>query len=758
MRYRDIRAGSAALRRNGLVPVVHRILCSAVLAAALAHPSGLHSQSADSAIGFKKLCAEAAADRQAGHTTEAIEDYRHALALNPNWEEGWWYLGTLNYDSEQFEDARTALRKVVQLDGKLGAAWAFLGLCDFELRDYKSSFTHLQRAQGLGFAGSPEVSKVALYHLALLLNVNGEFEKSIELLVTQFGSTVFPDQIKSALGLALLRVPLLPNQVDPAKDALIHAAGETAALLANHRTEEALQSFEHMVAENSGIPYLHYAYGMALASASRYNEAESQFRQEANITTASPLAWLGLTSVFLKQGRGKEAAGAARHAVQVAPKCAGCYDALARALQMAGRNSEAATARLKAKAMAGVPVSADALQRKRYAIAATKDASSVPAASAIPERRKETFEELARRAESAQAAGNLAEAGQFYQAASDLRPDWAQGWRMIGTFAYMDGRFPEAITALKRSVTLDARPPEAWTVLGLSEFETKDFTNALIHLKRGSEGGFGGNSAAVQFARYHLALLLNLNGEFDQALNLLIPVVGAGPPSEDVQFVMGISLLRLARLPQQIQPAESSLVRLAGRAAALLSESRYDQAFPIFEQLIREHPETPFLHFAYGSALASSSNYDRARDQLLEETRMNPSSALSYVRLASISLVLHQPEEALQFSRKAVEIAPGSAEPHYVLGRSLLELGDAAAAVAALETSRRLAPGSPEVHFNLARAYTKVHRPEDADVERAEFERLQAQNLRNSSDVMNGQSPRVRNTMPDQPLPKRPAQ
>ncbi|MBV9181188.1 MAG: tetratricopeptide repeat protein, partial [Acidobacteria bacterium] len=193
--------------------------------------------------------------------------------------------------------------------------------------------------------------------------------------------------------------------------------------------------------------------------------------------------------------------------------------------------------------------------------------------------------------------------------------------------------------------------------------------------------------------------------------------------------------------PDQIPPADRLLVSSAGRAAALLSESRYDQAFPIFDQLIQKYPNTPFLHFAYGAALASSSNYDRARTQLLEEARLNATTSLPYVRLASISLKLHDPDQALQFSQKALEITPESAESHYMMGRSLLEIGNPAGAVEALEIARRLAPTSPEVRFNLARAYTKTHRLEEAQHERSEFERLQAENPQTPTEHMGGQPP-----------------
>lgn len=729
VREHESRAVSSFASQGCRSHLVHRFLSLALLLAIFCHPATLVGQARENSGTFDEWIAKAANAREAGRTAEAIADYQHAVELQPGWEEGWWYLGTLNYDIDHFDDGKKALQKVVELDSAMGEAWAFLGLCEFELQDYKASFAHLQRAQGLGFGEDADVAKVALYHLALLLNLNGEFERSADLLTTKFGSGVVPDPIKAVLGLALLRIPLLPTQVDPAHDAMMQAAGETAALLANRKADAAFASFEQMLAKYPRTPYVHYAYGMALASVSRYKEAESQFDQETKVTAESALAWIGLAAALVEQRRGPEAEAAAQHAIQLDPQSAAAQEVFARALQLTGKSEQAARATAKGTVLRDTPVAVDTLQAKRYSLADKRETSSVAAPSKTSERTgpNADFDELAHRAESAKSAGNIAEATRLYEAALKVRPEWGEGWLMLGTFAYMEGRFSDAVTALRKSVKLDAKRAEAWTVLGLTEFKIEDYPNSLIHLKRASDLGFGGNRAAVQFAKYHLALLLNLNGEFDRALELLISEAGTGALAEKIQFGMGISLLRIAKLPDQILGADRSLVLKAGGAATLLSESRYDLAFPIFDELIRGYPDTPFLHFAYGSALASTSNYDQARVQLLEETKLNPLSALAYVRLASISLILHDPQQALQFANKAVAIAPESAETHYVVGRSLLEIGDAQGAVNALEISRRLAPGSPAVHFNLARAYTKIHRSTDADRERAEFERLQAE-------------------------------
>jgi tetratricopeptide (TPR) repeat protein len=337
------------------------------------------------------------------------------------------------------------------------------------------------------------------------------------------------------------------------------------------------------------------------------------------------------------------------------------------------------------------------------------------------------FAAIARQANAAREANRIAEAADLYQQSVQLRADWQEGWRQLGTLLYMEQKYAESADALRHSAALEARQADTWTLLGLCEFETKDYKNALLHLKKGQALGFGGNAAAVRYARYHLALLLNLNSEFDLATDLLIPEAHPGPLFDEIQFAMGLALLRIRALPAEVDPGKRDLIIAAGHAAVLLSESHYDAAFPVFEKLLQQYPNTPFLRYAYGDALAATSEYDRAQAQLREELRCNPDSPLVYIRLAAIALRLNDSTAALDSAKKAVSLARDSADAHYILGRCFLESGDVASAIAELETARSLAPGSPAVHFNLARAYAKVKRPEEAQKERAEFERLNAE-------------------------------
>ena len=634
---------------------------------------------------FEELSAQAAAARDTGRTEEAIRDYQDALKLRPNWGEGWWYLGTANYDASHYADAVPAFEHLLKINPNLGPGWGFLGLCEFEVQHYDDAFHHLERAHHLGFAEDPEITVVANYHLALLLNLRGEFENAETLLAGQFAQGDFPEQAKTALGLALLHVPLLPSQVDPSKDALIHAAGEAAALLAKQNFEQGIVALEQMLKDYPGTPYLHYAYGNVLASQGKFRAALEQMHEEAQRQLASALPHVRISAIELKLHHPQESLRAAQKAAQLAPNSVAAHEALAQSLQASGRLQESADEKKTAEKLAFDPPQIDSATAQFYARALTPGVANESAAEnrgqANNTEPAANIKELAQEATEASQRGDIPAAIDDYERGVALNPHWGDGWRALGTLRYMSQQYPEAIAALTNSLAMNANHSEAWALLGLSEFAEKDYDNALLHLQRGYEMGFAGDANAVKLAKYHLALLLNLKGQFERAQDLLIPEIGTNPAGSEADSIankmktaLGLSLLHLALLPGQGPAAQQSLVQSAGEAAGFLALSKYDDAFAVFQQMLRVHPNTSYLHYAYGNALAALSRYDDAVVQLRGEIRISPQSPLPHLRLASIALQLHHPKEAVASAQKALQLDSNSAEAHYSLGRAFLEL------------------------------------------------------------------------------------
>jgi tetratricopeptide (TPR) repeat protein len=697
--------------------------------AAVCGQNSLRGQQNSGPSDFEAAAKSATAAREVGHADEAIQEYRRALEINSRWEEGWWYLGTLLYDGDRYSEAIPAFQKLANLVPGAGPAWNFLGLCEFETKDYGNSLAHLQKGLALGDADDPETARVAKYHLALLLIRGGESDQAATLLASTFEQGEPPAQIKIALALAMLRVPLSPKEVDPSQDALISAAGEAASAIAQNNSPKALATFPNLLKDYPTTPYLHYAYGKALASAGMSEEALKQQREETGVSPKSVLPWIEISQLQLHLQRPQEALHAAEEAVQQSPNSSASHKTMGQVLQALGRKEKAAAELALAEELAPEKPPAEERLAQLYSnhrAEAMPEKNAKTAAHPATDPGSSNFEELSSRAKTAQAAGDAEQAIRNYQRALQLRPEWDDGRWNLAMLNYSAGQYLEAISELKIWVERQPNVGTAWAVMGLCEFEMRDYKNALIHLQRGEQLGFGGSPEAVGLARYRLAVLENRNGQFESAMETLLPGTRSGTVAKEIQIALGMALLRMPLLPDQVEPSKIALVRSAGEIAALLENSKYDQAYPKFQVLLKEYPSVPFLHYAYGTALAALSQFDEAETQLRAELQISPESELPYVSLASVALKRYHPADALASAQRAVLLAPDSAESHYVLGRAYLELSQEGQAVREFEQAGKLAPGSPEVHFNLAKAYAKAKLPEKAEQERAIFARLNA--------------------------------
>ncbi len=613
---------------------------------------------------------------ESGQTSEAIRDYQRVLESRPEWKEGWWNLGVLQYGANQFADAISTLRHVVGFAPDLGVAWSLLGLSEFETRNFADALVHLEKAQSLGIKDDAEVERVSIYHLGLLLVQTGKFDRASDLLLKTFGGSQMSEQVKIGLGLATLRIALLPEEIDPSKEALVLAAGTVASA-----DTEALDRFPALLQTYPDVPYLHYAYGLSLAKAGRDKEAIGLMREETSVSPESPLPWIEISRLQLRLGSAKEALAAAQRAVMLAPTNKVAHERLAAALGSVGDTGRATSERRVADNLIAVQ---DAPEQRIILLYRNATAGQAPATNLKGD------QELWSKAMQEHAEGH-------YSASADHLKEWLRQNPDNGT---------------------------GWAVLGLDEFALGDFDSALIHLDRGAQLGLSGSPESLQSARYTFGVLLIHAGKFDQASDVLASALKSGPLDEKVEYALGLALLRRAEIPGQGKQQESGLVSSAGKIAILLGNSQYDAAFPEFRRLIKENPSAPFLHYAYGTALLAVSEFDEASAQMKAEMSISPASELPYIRLASIALRQHNFTDAITWSRRALLLAANSAEAHYLLGRASLESGDDVTALHELETASRLSPASPEIHFNLAKAYARAKMPEKAERERATFSQL----------------------------------
>jgi tetratricopeptide (TPR) repeat protein len=273
---------------------------------ALAQPGAASSEKATErtarATGtFSSLSAQANAAREANHLDEAVVLYKKALALRPKWAEGWFALGTIEYDRNHYAQAARAFRKLKLLDPTQGTALAMLGLCEFELGQDDLALKHIQASIDLGMAEDQQLRHVVLYHEGVLLQRKGSFESAQETLEQLCLQGVQSNEIANTLGMVLLRSPEKTAPAAGSPDAaVVGLAGRAECLAGQHKYDEARAIFAPLVERHPDYPNLHYAYGMFLLEARDTTTAIAQFKQEIKNTPDHVFARLQIAQANYK--------------------------------------------------------------------------------------------------------------------------------------------------------------------------------------------------------------------------------------------------------------------------------------------------------------------------------------------------------------------------------------------------------------------------------------------------------------------------
>lgn len=267
----------------------------------LAATPSLAQQRPAGSQAFARIAAQAEQARNAGRLDEAIRFYRQALALQPRWAEGWWYLGTLFYDRDAFAEAAEALSKATTLSPQVGTAWVLLGLCEFKLNRYNDALTHIQRGRKLGVSAAPQFRQVMLYHEGVLLVGKGEFEQAQETLAQLSRDGIESEDVTIALGLSVLR--LRPSDLlagDSALRQMVLRAGRAEHLATQKRFDQASREYERLAADYATKPNIQYAYGRYLLASNDTEKAVAAFEREIENNPSSLPAHLFLADAKLK--------------------------------------------------------------------------------------------------------------------------------------------------------------------------------------------------------------------------------------------------------------------------------------------------------------------------------------------------------------------------------------------------------------------------------------------------------------------------
>ena len=351
----------------------------------------------------------------------------------------------------------------------------------------------------------------------------------------------------------------------------------------------------------------------------------------------------------------------------------------------------------------------------------------------------QSFEQLAARAQAAMEGDRTEEAISLYEQAVSLRPTWSEGWWELGTTFFDEGQIAKAHDAFVHFVAVEHRQPgPGFGMLGLTEFELKDYKKAIIAFERGRQLGLGDNAGFIERVHYEDGVAYNYLGQSEIAVARLkyaaekVAYEHREAPKDavladtDLVDALGLAALHIPRLPSEIPQDKKEMVREAGAAQAMISLSDQVTAGEEMKQFVAKYPNEPGVHYMYGVYLLKA-DPPSAVGEFIRETEVSPKLTPAYIQVALDDLKNGNYPRGLKFAQKAIALAPDNFIAHVACGKLWLNLNNTDKALVELRTAVKLSPNSPDAHFALSRALFRAGNKPEAQKEQAMFEHLKAQ-------------------------------
>lgn len=280
---------------------------------------------------FAQLSAKATEARAGNRQQEAVALYQRALRLNPKWDEGWYFLGSLFYDQDRATDCAAAFTRFTELKPSVSAGHAFLGLCRFQLKQYGPALESLEQARKAGLPHGEQLTDVASYHAAILHTKLENFERALQILHFFSARAQIDPKLIEAAGIAALRRAILPQELAFEDRELIYRVGRAVMNAGDRRASEANEQFQEILEDHPAVPNLHYAYASFLIGGDA-DRAIAELRSELDVQPGHlpSLVLLGLE--YLKRGDPGSAKALGEQAVRAAPRNFTSHVVLGRAL------------------------------------------------------------------------------------------------------------------------------------------------------------------------------------------------------------------------------------------------------------------------------------------------------------------------------------------------------------------------------------------------------------------------------------------
>jgi len=252
------------------------------------------------------------------HPDQAIQLYKQALAIRPDWPEGWLYMGGAFYQTGRYAEATDALRKGLEMAPVFATGWALLGLAESQLDDSEQALADIRKGEELGLGGNPPFETAVRVRAAQLLISTSAFDEAFAQLQPLSKYPGNPPPVEESVGLCALASPDDMSKLSPQRRAVVALAGKAAWSFTTQHLDAATAAYRQLIQQFPNEPGVHYAYGLFLMETD-LKAALVEFQKELQISPKHWPAMLVLASIQIRQGAAEQAIASLHAAMKEIP-------------------------------------------------------------------------------------------------------------------------------------------------------------------------------------------------------------------------------------------------------------------------------------------------------------------------------------------------------------------------------------------------------------------------------------------------------
>jgi tetratricopeptide (TPR) repeat protein len=303
-----------------------------------------------------------------------------------------------------------------------------------------------------------------------------------------------------------------------------------------------------------------------------------------------------------------------------------------------------------------------------------------------------------------------------FKKASEVDPAQPQSYVGLGQ-AYMQmGHYSDAVLALKHALEMNPDLQGAHQLLGYSLLTEGYAEEAIAHLEQANDRGVLG---IAQLESNH----------FGDAVTNLQAALAAHPNDPDLLYYLSRASQMLANETSEKViasfPQSPRAHQLKAQNYFALGDTAHSEAE--YRAALSARPDLPGAHLELGEVYLHGSQLKPAENEFRAERKNRPGSGEAAYRLGQLLLREGKAREALEVLMQADELAPNMPETLNDLGQAALLAGNRALAekswmrLLAVESSGAMAA---RAHFGLAAVYRSDQKPQEAEREMTEYQRL----------------------------------